>query len=490
MNKRWIGLVLWSISLTFLGQNEEDIFRYSYLEALGSARSMGMGGAFGALGADLSCTTGNPAGLGFYRRGDLGITTGFASQKTKLRIKNQLGSGNKLSGATTNLGIALSYPSVNPDWPVSTLALTYTKRANYDQSISSEEVIFESSLLDVFLGQAQGYQQEDLLNSTFQATSGLAWEAYLLDPHPNNNPTEYISAIPGGGVNTIKTIERTGDLSEMNIAFGTGLLETLYMGVTLGIVGVDFTEETTHQETPMLDSLDLSQWKFREDLNISGSGLNLKVGVIATATSWLRLGLAYHSRTFLSLTEEYSTGIESNFKNGDRYEQFSLLNRTEYIINTPSRWMASAAFILGKSGVVSADYEYVNYANGQLKPTSLADSDAYDFAAENENLNVAYGSSHIARVGAEFRIQRAWRVRLGVGMETSPYTDAAQVSADATRYTASTGWGYRSEKWYGSMTYRRSWREQDLSLFSHDLIEVGKLGNTHGMVVFAVGFRL
>ncbi len=489
MNKRWIGLVLWSISLTFLGQNEEDIFRYSYLEALGSARSMGMGGAFGALGADLSCTTGNPAGLGFYRRGDLGITTGFASQKTKLRINEQLGLGNKLSGAMTNLGIALSYPSVNPDWPVSTLAVTYTKRANYNQSISSGEVDFESSLLDDFLNAAQGHQAGDLFYS-LPFTGGLAWEAHLLDPHPNNNPTEYISAIPSGGVNTTKTIERTGDLSEMNIAFGTGLLETLYMGVTLGIVGVDFTEETSHQENPTLDSLNLSQWKFREDLNISGSGLNLKIGVIATATSWLRLGLAYHFRTFLSLTDEYSTGIESTFKDGNQYDLVSPFNQTEYVINTPSRWLVSAAFILGKAGVVSADYEYVNYANGQLKPTSFADSDAYDFAAENEALNVAYGSSHIARVGAEFRIQRAWRVRLGVGMETSPYTDAAQVAVDATRYTASTGWGYRSEKWYGSMTYRRSWREQDLYLFSPDLVEAGKLGNTHGMVVFAVGFRL
>ena len=33
------------------GQNEDDVFRYSYQESLGSARTMGMGGAFGALGA-------------------------------------------------------------------------------------------------------------------------------------------------------------------------------------------------------------------------------------------------------------------------------------------------------------------------------------------------------------------------------------------------------------------------------------------------------
>jgi hypothetical protein len=75
-------------------------------------------------------------------------------------------------------------------------------------------------------------------------------------------------------------------------------------------------------------------------------------------------------------------------------------------------------------------------------------------------------------------------------METSPYTTEAQIRADAKRYQASFGWGYRSEKWYGAMTYRRSWTEQDLYLFSPDLVDVAKVGNTHGMVVAALGFRM
>ena len=64
-----------------LGQNEVDIFRYSFTESLGSARTMGMGGAFGALGADLACLTGNPAGIGLYRRGDASLTNGFRFPK-------------------------------------------------------------------------------------------------------------------------------------------------------------------------------------------------------------------------------------------------------------------------------------------------------------------------------------------------------------------------------------------------------------------------
>jgi len=40
--------------LSLLGQNEEDALRYSYLQFGGTARYIGVGGAFGALGADLS----------------------------------------------------------------------------------------------------------------------------------------------------------------------------------------------------------------------------------------------------------------------------------------------------------------------------------------------------------------------------------------------------------------------------------------------------
>ena len=98
-------------------QNEIDILRYSYQEALGSTRTMAMGGAFGALGADLASLNSNPAGIGMYRRGDAGLTTGFASKKSKININGQIGNANQLAGSTTNLGIALSYPSVNPDWP-------------------------------------------------------------------------------------------------------------------------------------------------------------------------------------------------------------------------------------------------------------------------------------------------------------------------------------------------------------------------------------
>ncbi|MAI24196.1 MAG: hypothetical protein CL828_09075 [Crocinitomicaceae bacterium] len=485
-----VGLLLVGMGPTCAwAQNEIDILRYSYQETLGSTRTMAMGGAFGALGADLASLNGNPAGIGMYRRGDAGVTTGFASRKAKVNIAGQLGNANQLAGSTTNLGIALSYPSVNPDWPVTTLAITNTRRANFNEKIEIKDASLDASLLDAFLAEAMGTLPADLYDRA-PFTSNLAWETYLLDPHPNNDPTAYISAIPEGGGYATKTIERTGRLNETNIGLGSGLNERLYIGASIGIISVEFDETSIHKERPRQDSLALSEWEFQEMLTVEGSGINFKVGATLAVTDWLRAGIAYHTRSRITLTDEYSTTVRSAFNTGETYDYNSPFNRLEYVISSPSRLIASAAFIMGKAGIISADYENVNYGTGTLNASAFSGSGAYDFASENEAAAELYGTSHIARVGCEFRVQRAWRVRAGASFETSPYTQAADVQADANRYTGSFGLGYRTENWYFAGTFRRSVYQNDIYLFSPDLLDAGRMQKTHGMVVATVGFRM
>lgn len=486
----WIlSLFLGSIAWQANAQNEIDILRYSYQESLGTARSMSMGGAFGALGADLACLSGNPAGIGMYRRGDAGISTGLASQKTKVNIAGQFGNANQLSGSTTNLGIALSYPSVNPDWPVTTLAVTNTRRANYNERVRIDDAPLDGTLLDVFLGEAMGANPDELYNlSPF--TSSLAWETYLLNPHPNNNPTDYISEIPSGGAYATKIIERSGHLNETNIGLGSGFQERLYIGASIGIVSVEFDEKAIHNERPRIDSLELAEWEYQELLTVEGSGVNFKVGINLALTNWLRAGVAYHTRSRIGFTDEYSTKIRSDFKDGESFDSSSPFNRLEYAVLTPSRLIASGAFILGKMGIITADYERVDYGSGMLKPQALSGPDPYNFETENEAASQLYNLSHAARVGCEFRIQQNWRLRAGAGMETSPFSPAAEIDTDASRYTGSMGFGYRTNAWYASATYRRSWHDRDIYLYSPDLIEAGRLRKTHGMVVASLGFRM
>ena len=49
-----------------LAQSQADAYRLSQTELTGTARFVSMGGAFGALGGDISVMSYNPAGLAIY----------------------------------------------------------------------------------------------------------------------------------------------------------------------------------------------------------------------------------------------------------------------------------------------------------------------------------------------------------------------------------------------------------------------------------------
>ena len=60
-------------------QNVGDAVRYSSYDPIGTARTLGVGSAFGAMGGDFSVIGINPAGIAEYRVGELNFTPSIAS---------------------------------------------------------------------------------------------------------------------------------------------------------------------------------------------------------------------------------------------------------------------------------------------------------------------------------------------------------------------------------------------------------------------------
>ena len=58
-------------------QGAVDAYTLSPTDLRGTARYMSMAGAFTALGGDLSTLSQNPAGIGVYRKSEVGITVDF-----------------------------------------------------------------------------------------------------------------------------------------------------------------------------------------------------------------------------------------------------------------------------------------------------------------------------------------------------------------------------------------------------------------------------
>ena len=64
-------------------QSESDALRYGRYYYTGTARYAAMGGAFGALGADISNLSNNPAGLGMFRKNQITLTPGVSINSSK-----------------------------------------------------------------------------------------------------------------------------------------------------------------------------------------------------------------------------------------------------------------------------------------------------------------------------------------------------------------------------------------------------------------------
>ena len=75
MKRLYILTISFFLSLLISNaQNETDALRFSQTFPGGTARTIGMSGAFGAFGGDFSTLSINPAGIGVYRSSEFSIT--------------------------------------------------------------------------------------------------------------------------------------------------------------------------------------------------------------------------------------------------------------------------------------------------------------------------------------------------------------------------------------------------------------------------------
>ena len=114
MKKLVISLIaLLAVSTTVMAQNEVDALRFSRLMYGGSARYMSLGGAYGAVGADFSATSTNPAGMGLYKRSEVSFTPSITTNKSSSTFGGFLNEDTKYGFNVGSAGVVMVFD--NPD---------------------------------------------------------------------------------------------------------------------------------------------------------------------------------------------------------------------------------------------------------------------------------------------------------------------------------------------------------------------------------------
>ncbi|HCT72277.1 hypothetical protein SDC9_21570 [bioreactor metagenome] len=466
--KKLIILGILSIFTTYglKAQNEIDALRYSRLNYSGSARFVSMGGAFGALGADFTSLSHNPAGIGLYRSSEISITPSINISNTEATLNGTFRDDSRYNFNLGSVGIVMNnnLESRNQQslWKNVQFGFGLNRMANFNNRVSIESENLVSSFLTSYWENAQGIHPDDL--GSFDTR--LAYDTELLFI-TDSASWEYGIDKPFGGVNQRKNIESKGSINEMVFTLGANYNNKLYLGATIGVPYIRYYETATYTETALADDNTVFNSMTRTDLlETTGTGLNFKFGLIFRATDWLRLGGAIHTPTFYtSMSDDYTATMRSRFDNG--YSASAKANGFyEYELTTPMRAIGSIGFIIGKAGVISADYEFVDYSAARLRASD------YDFYDENNAIRSIYQKANNLRFGTEWRYG-ALNFRGGYGLSANPYV----YGTNSALSSYSLGIGIRERSFYFDMAWVYSTYDDMYYLYSGNV----KAANTTTM---------
>jgi hypothetical protein len=482
-------VLLLVIGTQVYAQNETDALNQSASLPGGTARSWALGGAFGAVGADPGSASTNPAGFGLYNTSEVSFTPQF-----EVNTANSRHYGNSTTAVDNrfsfnNLTLVLSYPGEHgDDWRGGVFGVSFDRQASFHWDEHAAANGLSNSILDQFANDANGTAPGSL-GSAFPFGANLAYETYGINPSDSINST-YTSAIPPGTyTDQDDRMSTAGRINTTSIFFAANHKDKLYLGGSLGIAGARYEREITHGETVTTPGVDLKDLTWSEKLLTSGSGVNLKVGVIGRATSNLRLGLAFHSPTWLQLTDVYSNVMRTEFNSPDAngntgYSMSSPDGSYNYRLRTPWSVLASAAYVVGRHGLVSVDYAYTDFRQAKLNK-SLDGLDEYSFSTENDAIQNDLRATHSLRAGTEWR-SGAWYFRGGAGIWPDAWADS-----DARQGTAylrwSAGVGYRTRHVSIDLAGVYGKRETNRYPYDPDLVQPvnSSLSDARGMLTFA-----
>jgi hypothetical protein len=321
------------------------------------------------------------------------------------------------------------------------------------------------------------------INNDYPFDIALAYNADLI--YYDTSAHMYRNDAPNGGVYQQKSIKTIGSVNEFEFSFGANVNDKVYFGATIGIPYLRYYESSVYQETKTNDSIPyFNSLSFEQVLETHGTGINLKVGVIYRPANWVRIGAAIHTPTYYAnMRDSWSSNMYAAFEDGSwNNTQFSPDGKYNYMMTTPFRAIGSLAFIIGPYGLISAEYEYVNYNQARFYDQS---QDNTIYSDVNSSIKDSYRSPVNLRIGTEWRIWD-FRLRGGFGYYGSPYKNGIN---DGERLLASGGFGYRGKHLFADLTYVWTRTKDQYYLYDPTLVNPSSNTLSSSSVVMTWGVR-
>ncbi|AKD02924.1 hypothetical protein POKO110462_01560 [Pontibacter korlensis] len=460
---------------TAFAQTEVDALRYSQMGISGTARIQGMGGAQTALGADISSLSGNPAGLGMFRRSEFTVTPGIQSFNNNTSILGERNTSSNSNFVFPQLGVVVSKRKGDDDlseWRGLTFGVGFTRLNNFNERYTSyrtQSGETDPTIVEYFadLAAENGRTRASLDNeydAGITTLEGLGYGAYLFDV---NEDGEIFATERVGRIAQREEIIRKGAQNQIDIGVGTSYKDRLYIGASLGIVTVDYSQESIYTEAEGEPSTSFTSLEYVDEFSTSGAGVNLKVGLIARPIDALRFGLSIQTPTAYTFDDDYQRRLSTTFDDGVETAA-EVPGQFSYRLVTPFRATGGVAVFAGKYGFITADVEFVNYGKAKYREDDDFSSGGF-FDDINEGVANNNSSAVNYRIGAEGRYE-VFRVRAGYAYNADPEGgssyDAGFINykyGPTHNYTF--GVGIRLQNFYVDAAYVHSQQNTDYAPF-------------------------
>ena len=509
----------------------------------GTARFMGMGGAFTALGGDLSAVGQNPAGIGIYRHSEIGATLGIDIMGTKTESPASSYSKSKTKAACNNFGY-IGVANLNSTMQTFAWGASYNRVSQFDRVMHGYTPSnFNNQSLTNYIANfttVAGFKDSELnfgedynpyINGSADWLSILAYNSYLINNQPNST-NSYNGLYNGNTVgDAMLDVHEKGYVDEYRFNFGGNIANTVYWGLGIGVTDLSYTRETTYSESMenasamsgpaggVVNNADAGYY-LDNYKHLDGTGWNISFGLIFKPVNELRIGAAIHSPTYWSIDHNYQGSVDysfddANYAPGDN-NPLSGNEQTDYAgfswrLKSPWRFNVGVAGVIGNSAIISLDYERVAYNDMTIK-NAVYDNYGYiggydDNEYMNQDIRNYTKGGNILRVGAEYRVTPQFSLRAGYNYETSNTKDEAadgnlevvtsgtdpSYSFNKSTQNITFGMGYRVSNWSFDAAYVHGMRKSTLHAYTNYEGAMNSpkydVTNNTNSIVLSVGFR-
>ena len=335
----------------------QDLQIWNERDIDGTARYVGLSGAMTAVGGDPTAVNDNPAGLGLYRRSE--FLCSFLTLNNYDVQKSAKDGEVDVDLSCNQVSFIFSFGDDEKTKGLihNNLMFSYNRVKTFQNTYSGTLLNRPSTLPTLLAKKTNGLQESSLRPETRWEDSNIGWlsplgyDAELINPAENN---QWTPAYTGNSDNTL-TIKEKGYVNDCDFDWGMNWNNRLYLGLGLTIRHMVYQKDFSYkEETNGYNSVSTSF------LSVKGLALNSSIGFIYQPVRFMRIGMSYQTPSVTELRLTTYGDMTSSFQtNQVLTPEDGPATYSDLVF--PYRLTAGVAFLCGKKGLMSFEYDYENW---------------------------------------------------------------------------------------------------------------------------------